>query len=119
MNETERRVSHGPTVYFLEAKETKGLDYDYVFILNLSKTTYTQSDEIEVLIKRQSHKRQDISEDLEELKDKEKRILYVSLTRAKQEDFLYYTFKTSPEDDILPFVEDFEENDFEFRTNKK
>ncbi|MGE7609647.1 UvrD-helicase domain-containing protein [Peribacillus frigoritolerans] len=119
MDHTDTKKSSGPNVYFLEAKETKGLEYDYVFILNFSKGTYPHKYEIDALKKRQLHKGYDISEDLKELEDKEKRILYVSLTRAKQEVFLYFSYNQSPENKISPFVKDFSPVDYKVKINKR
>ncbi|MEH6886662.1 UvrD-helicase domain-containing protein [Priestia megaterium] len=119
MDYADTKKSSGPNVYFLEAKDTKGLEYDYVFILNFNKNTYPHKYEIDALRKRQLHKGQDVSEDLKELEDKEKRILYVCLTRAKQEVFLYYSYKQNPEDYISPFVNDFSSSDYKLRNNKR
>lgn len=113
------KKSFGPNVYFLEAKETKGLEYDYVFILNFNKNTYPHKYEIDAVKKRQLHKGQDISEDMRELVDKEKRILYVCLTRAKQEVFLYYSYSQSPENNISPFIKDFYPDDYKAKINKR
>ncbi|MDR7079771.1 superfamily I DNA/RNA helicase [Neobacillus niacini] len=115
----KRQTSHtsygshsGPKVYLLEAKETKGLEFDYVFILNFNNKTYPHIDEIEALYKRRQHMKQDIGEDLKTLEDKEKRILYVSLTRAKQEVYLFYPYKSDKENAISPFVHDFNRKDY-------
>ncbi|WP_066069801.1 UvrD-helicase domain-containing protein [Neobacillus soli] len=111
-SETTPGSQSGPKVYLLEAKETKGLEFDYVFILNFNNKTYPHIDEIEALYKRRQHKLQNIDEDFKVLEDKEKRILYVSLTRAKQEVYLFYPYKTDPENAISPFVLDFNRKDY-------
>jgi DNA helicase II / ATP-dependent DNA helicase PcrA len=112
INHSNTQTHSGPIVYLLEAKETKGLEFDYVFIINFNKNTYPHIDEIEALYKRRQHKLQDIGEDLKALEDKEKRILYVSLTRAKHEVYLYYAYREIPENNISPFVDDFDSKDY-------
>lgn len=102
----------GPKVFLLEAKETKGLEFDFVFIVNFNNKTYPHIDEIEALYKRRQHIKQDIAEDLKTLQDKEKRILYVSLTRAKQEVYLFYPYRNNAEEVISPFVHDFNLKDY-------
>ncbi|MEW9053437.1 MAG: UvrD-helicase domain-containing protein [Neobacillus sp.] len=102
----------GAKVYLLEAKETKGLEFDYVFILNFTNRTYPHIDEIEALYKRRQHKMQKLDEDLKELEDKEKRILYVSLTRAKEEVYLFFPYRSNPEEAISSFVHDFNRTDY-------
>lgn len=109
----------GPEIYFLEAKTTKGLEFDYVFILDFSKFYYPHKDEIENLNKKKSVASKDFLDDKKEIEEKEKRILYVSLTRTKQAVFLYYTASERPEEIISPFVKDFDSKDYEAKGFRK
>lgn len=108
-----------PEIYFLEAKTTKGLEFDYVFILDFSKFYYPHKDEIENLNKKKSVKSKDFLDDKKEIEDKEKRILYVSLTRTKQAVFLYYVASENPEEKISPFAKDFTPSDYEAKGFRK
>jgi DNA helicase II / ATP-dependent DNA helicase PcrA len=100
-----------PEVYFLEAKTTKGLEFDYVFIIDFSKFYYPHKDEIEDLKKKRQTLSKDFLDDKKDIEEKEKRILYVSLTRAKQSVFLYYVAASNPEERISPFAKDFDKKD--------
>ncbi|WP_064094120.1 3'-5' exonuclease [Rossellomorea aquimaris] len=106
---------HGPKVYLIEAKATKGLEFDYVFILDIDKKHYPHRDEVESLnkVRLVKSKSPDFEADKKELEEKEKRILYVSLTRAKQLVFMYYHSPKHPEIKISPFVKDFDTRDYE------
>ncbi|PDZ39775.1 hypothetical protein CN520_00460 [Bacillus cereus] len=103
---------HGPEVYFLEAKVTKGLEFDYVFILDFDKNYYPHTDEIINLQKvKQAHSTEYL-DDKKDIEEKEKRILYVALTRAKEAVFMYFSFKENPEVTISPFAKDFHIKDY-------
>ena len=116
----EVKKSGKPNIYFMEAKTTKGLEFDYVFILDFSKFYYPHKDEIKSLEKKMlTRKSKDFEADRKELEDKEKRILYVSLTRAKQAVFLYFVAKEDPEKRISPFVKDFDTRDYEAKGFRK
>ncbi|SFE65233.1 UvrD-like helicase C-terminal domain-containing protein [Bacillus sp. OV194] len=115
IQKVEETVNHGrkkgPGIYFLEAKTTKGLEFDYVFILDFSRFYYPHKDEIKSLDKKKQTYSKDYLDDKKEIEEKEKRILYVSLTRAKQAVFLYYVATTEPEQQISPFARDFNSRD--------
>ncbi|WP_394234115.1 UvrD-helicase domain-containing protein [Niallia oryzisoli] len=110
---TEEERKNGPEIYFLEAKSTKGLEFDYVFIIDFSRFYYPHKDEIENLKKKKLATSKDFEDDKKEIEEKEKRILYVSLTRAKHAVFLYYAASETPEEVISPFVKDFDTHDYE------
>ncbi|WP_423410447.1 UvrD-helicase domain-containing protein [Heyndrickxia sp. MSNUG] len=109
----------GPEIYFLEAKTTKGLEFDFVFIVDFSKFYYPHKDEIDNLKKKKTATSKDFDDDKKEIEEKEKRILYVSLTRTKQAVFLYYVAEENPEERISPFVKDFNPRDFEAKGFRK
>ena len=77
-------------IYFLEAKTTKGLEFDYVFILDFSVFYYPHKDEMADLDKSKKDSSEGFNDDKQDIEEKEKRILYVSLTRTRQVVFLYY-----------------------------
>ncbi|MGM0901833.1 MAG: UvrD-helicase domain-containing protein [Bacillota bacterium] len=109
----------GPEVFFLEAKTTKGLEFDYVFIIDFHKDFYPHRDEIENLKKKKTVTSKDFDEDKREIEEKEKRILYVSLTRTKQAVFLYFATQREPEETISSFVKDFNPRDYEAKGFRK
>jgi DNA helicase II / ATP-dependent DNA helicase PcrA len=109
-----------PEIYFLEAKTTKGLEFDFVFILDFSKFYYPHKDEIENLNKKKTvTAKESFDDDKKEIEEKEKRILYVSLTRTKQAVFLYYVASENAEEKISPFAKDFNLADFEAKGFRK
>ena len=116
---TDREKKRGPQIYFLEAKTTKGLEFDYVFILDFSIFYYPHKDEIENLKKKKLRTTNDYYDDYIEIEEKEKRILYVSLTRAKQAVFLYFVASKDPEETISTFVKDFDSKDYEAKGFRK
>ncbi|WP_179951745.1 UvrD-helicase domain-containing protein [Bacillus sp. ABP14] len=111
--------NHGPRVYFLEAKVTKGLEFDYVFILDFDKNCYPHIDEIANLQKVKQAHSTDYLDDKKDIEEKEKRILYVALTRAKEAVFMYFSFKGNPEVTISPFAKDFPTKDFVAKNFRK
>jgi DNA helicase II / ATP-dependent DNA helicase PcrA len=119
VNNEDSHKKSGPEIYFLEAKTTKGLEFDYVFILDFSKFYYPHKDEIENLKKKKLATTKDFFDDYKEVEEKEKRILYVSLTRTKQAVFLYFVAADNPEEKISMFVKDFELRDFEAKGFRK
>ncbi|PFB76765.1 hypothetical protein CN286_19650 [Bacillus anthracis] len=50
--------------------------------------------------------------DKKDIEEKEKRILYVALTRTKKAAFMYFSFKGNPEVTIPPFVKDFHTKEY-------
>ncbi|WP_179865770.1 UvrD-helicase domain-containing protein [Bacillus wiedmannii] len=110
---------HGPEVYFLEAKVTKGLEFDYIFILDFDKDYYPHADEIINLKKVKQAYSTEYLDDKKDIEEKEKRILYVALTRAKEAVFMYFSFKGNPEVTISPFAKDFPTKDFVAKNFRK
>ncbi|WIY62162.1 UvrD-helicase domain-containing protein [Bacillus arachidis] len=116
---TNPEKKRGPQVYFLEAKVTKGLEFDYVFILDFDKNCYPHLDEITNLKKvKQAHSTEYL-DDKRDIEEKEKRILYVALTRTKKAAFMYFSFKGNPEVTISPFSKDFPTKDFVAKNFRK
>lgn len=111
VNNATRHVEE-PKIYYLEAKATKGLEFDYVFILDFSIFYYPHKDEIDDLEKIKQFRSEAFLSDKKEIEEKEKRILYVSLTRTKQEAFLYFVASEDPEKRISTFVKDFSTKDY-------
>ncbi|WP_180236309.1 3'-5' exonuclease [Bacillus toyonensis] len=119
VNGINEEKKHGPEVYFLEAKVTKGLEFDYVFILDFDKDYYPHTDEIINLKKvKQAHSTEYL-DDKKDIEEKEKRILYVALTRAKEAVYMYFSFKGNPEVTISPFAKDFPTKDFVAKNFRK
>ena len=52
-------------------------------------------------------------------KKKEKRVLYVALTRAKREVSMYYASSNAPEKTVSSFIKDFNTRDYEAKGFKK
>lgn len=109
----------GPEIFFLEAKTTKGLEFDYVFIIDFSKFYYPHKSEIDSLKKKKTSTSKDFDDDKREIEEKEKRILYVSLTRTKRAAFLYFAASEKAEEVISPFVSDFNPRDYESKGFRK
>ncbi|WP_406944166.1 3'-5' exonuclease [Halobacillus sp. SY10] len=99
------------SLYFIEAKAAKGLEFDYVFILDFDKNYYPHLEET-IELEKKKQPTQSYKEDYEELLQKEKRILYVAMTRAKKELVLHYCYDRNAEIEISPFIKDIHNKDY-------
>ena len=59
------------------------------------------------------------NDDKRDIEEKEKRILYVSLTRTRQVVFLYYKYTKNHESEISSFVKDFNTKVYEAKGFRK
>ncbi|WP_018758489.1 UvrD-helicase domain-containing protein [Paenibacillus terrigena] len=105
-------VGSGSHVYVTDAHPIKGLEFDHVFIINFDRKNYPLQDEFKALEK---YNADDVTtkmylDDKRQIMDREKRVLYVVLTRAKKTLTLMYYGNFFQ--DVSPFKSDFYPNDF-------
>ncbi|OIK09734.1 3'-5' exonuclease [Bacillus sp. MUM 13] len=107
----------GRHVYISDAHPIKGLEFDHVYIINFDKNTYPLNSEFSSLENYNSDSimTSHYKDDRRQIIEMEKRVLYVSLTRAKKSVTL--TYCGSYFEDRSPFIADFNSKDFNFRNN--
>lgn len=100
-------------IFYTDAFSVKGLEFDYVFILHFDREHFPNKARIDELAKQSNGDMlsKTFLQDEAMIRNDEKKLLYVSLTRAKQKAVLLYVGKN--EFFISPFVRDFESNQFE------
>lgn len=94
-------------VFFTDAFSVKGLEFDLVFVLHFDRFHYPSQRRMEELKKRTSGDKSSDAywQDEEQIRNDEKKILYVAMTRAKEELYLLYCNENPMR--ISPFVRDF------------
>ncbi|WP_084783237.1 UvrD-helicase domain-containing protein [Bacillus dakarensis] len=107
-------------IFFTDPYSIKGLEFDYVFIIHFDKTHYPNQeamDELKANYTKKEMMESDLySKDLDNLLNKEKKLLYVSISRARKECYLLYegdTFKK-----VSPFIRDFDTRSYEANFKK-
>lgn len=107
----------GSHVYVTDAHPIKGLEFDHVFIINFDRKNYPLEDEFKAL---ERYNAEDVTtkmylDDKRQITDREKRVLYVALTRAKKTLTLMYYGDYFQ--DVSPFKSDFYPTDFLHETH--
>jgi DNA helicase II / ATP-dependent DNA helicase PcrA len=99
-------------IFFTDAFSVKGLEFDYVFLIHFDRDHYPNKKRIEDLDKRAGDSKfsQAYQNDLDIIRNDEKKVLYVALTRAKKMVQILYTGNTFKS--ISPFIRDFRLNSF-------
>lgn len=101
-------------IFYTDIYSVKGLEFDYVFIVNFDNENYPKKNKIDGIKEYHSSQKLGFGEpyrqDRQEIEDEEKRLLYVAITRAKKNVFLTYSGKRDM--DISPFAEEFDTKDY-------
>ena len=94
-------------VFFTDAFSVKGLEFDVVFVLHFDRFHYPSERRMEELKKRTSGEpsSEAFAQDEEQIRNDEKKVLYVAMTRAKEA--LYLLYGNEKPIRISPFVRDF------------
>lgn len=99
-------------IFFTDVASVKGLEFDYVFIYHFDRLHYPLQSRIDELMERShDHTSEAFLKDEDNIRNDEKKWLYVALTRAKKEVSLLYSAKKSTM--ISQFVRDFYLDDYE------
>jgi len=77
-------------VQFMTAHSSKGLEFNYVFLMKCSKRVWGQKRSMQKITLPYGIIKKDLTLTAEEKEDDERRLFYVALTRAKKEIFLSY-----------------------------
>ncbi|CEI72578.1 UvrD-helicase domain-containing protein [Romboutsia hominis] len=99
-------------ILYTSAYDIKGLEFDHTFLIQFNDEHYPQKYQIEELLKNQEMDESMLKEDIDEIKNIEKKLLYVAMTRAKKN--LYMTYSGN----ISEFSNDFESQDYETQIYK-
>ncbi|WP_168188603.1 3'-5' exonuclease [Thermoflavimicrobium daqui] len=97
-------------ILLADIHHVKGLEFDYVFILQFTQSTYPLLKKIEVLQQKAGKDDEYYQSDLKRLIVEEKNLLYMAITRARKRVFLYYVDESPLR--ISPFVHEFHIDDF-------
>lgn len=98
-------------VFYTDAFSVKGLEFDYVFLINFDRDHYPNKKRMEELDIRSNNKHgENYDNDFDIIFNDEKKVLYVAITRAKKNVQILYTGQTFKS--ISQFVRDFHRDDF-------
>lgn len=100
-------------IFYTNSYDVKGLEFDAVFIIDFNERYYPNSKEIEKI--KVDNEGKDIAlvkEDIEDFKNREKKLLYVAMTRAREN--LYIIANSCPQIyNVSEFILDFNYEDYE------
>lgn len=106
-------------VIYTDLYNVKGLEFDYVLLLQFDSSHYPSKNEISHIEKYSSNNKSfigDASEqdkDMMELINTEKKRLYVAMSRARKSLEIFCVSRT--EKGISPFIKDFNRDDYEYK----
>lgn len=106
-------------IFFTQPYEIKGLEFDYVFIIDFDRFHYPLKDRIDALNKKYGGEKwsdPNYNKDYDVEYNDEKKILYVACSRAKEDLYLMYSAKNQMR--ISTFVRDFRSTDYESNFRK-
>lgn len=99
-------------VIYTDVYNVKGLEFDYVFLLQFDKIHYPISDKVRELLEHTDKLRKS-DQDYIELINAEKKLLYVAMSRAKKKLEIYCSGKTEDaKKNMSEFINDFGREDF-------
>lgn len=102
-------------IFYIDIYSAKGLEFDYVFIVDFDKEHYPLKEKIDALC--EHYKKQNVAsndyydKDFGNIINEEKRLLYLAITRAKENVFFLYS--GGNEKNSSPFIKEFNTNDYE------
>ena len=106
-------------VFYANAYDVKGLEFDVVFIIDFNHWYYPNAKEIEKIKSANEGKDQElINSDILDVINREKKLLYVAMTRAKDKLYLVAN-KCKSEYQISNFIYDFNPSEFECNFTKR
>mgnify|MGYP001387874473 CR=1 FL=1 len=98
-------------IFFTDPYSVKGLEFDYVFILHFDRAHYPLKSLWDELDKKADRASEAYIKDLDMLLNNEKKILYVAITRAKQQ--VYLLCQGKKDTFLSPFIRDFDPEDYQ------
>lgn len=100
-------------ILYTSAYDVKGLEFDHVFLIQFNNQHYPQKYRIDELLKNEDIDKSILKDDIDEIKNIEKKILYVAMTRAKKSLHMTYS------GEISEYYNDFDKVDYELVESKK
>jgi len=88
--EIESNISLTNSINLLTVHKAKGLEFEYVFVINVVATRWGEGRERNNLRLPLGILKYEINKDLNDLSEEDRRLFYVALTRAKKDLFLTY-----------------------------
>lgn len=111
-------------VVYTDLYNVKGLEFDYVFVLQFDRDHYPLSKEVETFEKyikqddrEEIEHKEKAGKDFQEMINREKKRLYVAMSRAKKELEIFCVGES--EKSLSPFFNDFKKGDYEFKFRKR
>lgn len=99
-------------VFYTNPYDVKGLEFDVVFIIDFNKRYYPNFDELKQMSNTNDSKEKELlDEDILEFINTEKKLLYVAMSRAKEQLFLIAN-NCETETNISEFIFDFDYKDY-------
>ena len=88
--ESDYNVFSDDSVNLLTVHKAKGLEFQYVFVINLISSRWGESRSRQTLKLPLGILRYEVNKTMDDLSEEDRRLFYVALTRAKQDLFLTY-----------------------------
>jgi DNA helicase-2/ATP-dependent DNA helicase PcrA len=88
--EIESDITLNDSINLMTVHKAKGLEFEYVFVLNLVSTRWGEGRDRNILPLPFGILKYEINKDLDDLSEEDRRLFYVALTRAKKDLFLSY-----------------------------
>ena len=99
-------------IFYTNAYDIKGLEFDYVFIIDFNKEYYPNKKEIDkIKIENEGKDIELVNEDIADFINREKKLLYVAMTRAKEKMYIVANGCKS-ERGVSDFIFDFKSSNY-------
>ena len=99
-------------IFYTNAYDVKGLEFDYVFIIDFNKEYYPNKKEIEkIKIDNDGKDKELVNEDIADFINREKKLLYVAMTRAREKMYIIANGCKS-EKGVSDFIFDFNSKNY-------
>lgn len=93
--ELEEGISLNDSINLLTVHKAKGLEFEYVFVINIISSRWGEGRDNNVLKLPMGILKYEINKALDDLSEEDRRLFYVALTRAKKDLFLSYGSESS------------------------
>lgn len=110
--ESRFNMNNAKQIFYTNAYDVKGLEFDIVFIVDFNKYYYPNAKDIEkIKVENEDKDEALIKDDILDVINTEKKLLYVAMTRAKEKLYLICN-NCKDEKDVSSFIYDFNMEDY-------